>query len=264
MDRPSVRNAQSARLLDELDDAFAEAIHNRDVQVIILSGIGDAFSSGHDLGTAEHLTELEERRQFGNSEIEGTFDYSYSYFLDMSLRWRELPKPTIAQVHGWCLFGGWLIASAMDLITASTDAKFGTSFLQYFPLAYEMSPREAKRLVFDPHIMSAAEAHDYRFVTLVAEPAELEKETEALAERIAKRQTFWLRMAKSAINQAQDSAGFRSSMISAHAHHQLYIAHERETDRRSAGLDPTPPLPIARRRPIMDQLLEDTRKGRIP
>ncbi len=42
----------------------------------------------------------------------------------MSLRWRSLPKTTIAQVQGFCIYGGWIIASAMDLIVAADDARF--------------------------------------------------------------------------------------------------------------------------------------------
>ena len=51
MNRPRFRNAQSRILLEELDAAFKEAVADNDIRVIILSGEGDHFSSGHDLGT---------------------------------------------------------------------------------------------------------------------------------------------------------------------------------------------------------------------
>ena len=55
--RPRYRNAQSRRLLEELDDAFATAGTDTDVRVICLFGAGDHFSAGHDLGTPDEAAE---------------------------------------------------------------------------------------------------------------------------------------------------------------------------------------------------------------
>jgi enoyl-CoA hydratase len=200
MNRPAVRNAQSAQLLEDIDAALIEASSDPAVRVIVLSGEGEAFSSGHDLGSPERLAELAAKPP-DLTELEYRFEYSYSHFLEMSLRWRDLPKPTIAQVHGWCIFGGWLIASAMDLIVASTDTHFLTSFLQYFPLPHDVGARQAKRMLFDPRTISAEEALALGFVTHVSAPEDLEDDAQALAERIAKQSPFWLRLSKLAINE---------------------------------------------------------------
>ena len=175
----------------------------------------------------------------------------------MSLRWRDLPKPTIAQVHGWCIFGGWMIVSAMDLIVAADDARFLTTMLQFFAVPQDVGVRQAKKLLFDPRQISAAEALELGFVTEVVPAADLERHTTELAERIAEHSPFWLRMAKLAINGTQDAAGFRSAVTSAHAHYMLAQAQEREQQRRDRGLDPTPPLPPARRHPRAARVLGD-------
>ena len=57
MNRPDQRNAQSRRLLEELDEAFAAATEDRDVYVIALFGSGEHFSGGHDLGSADELAD---------------------------------------------------------------------------------------------------------------------------------------------------------------------------------------------------------------
>ena len=49
--RPRYRNAQSRRLLEELDHAFGRAADDTEVRVIVLMGAGEHFSGGHDLGT---------------------------------------------------------------------------------------------------------------------------------------------------------------------------------------------------------------------
>src|SRR6267378_7868592 len=57
--RPEVLNAQSRILLEELDDAFARAVGDEAVRVIILAGAGKHFSAGHDLGSPQ---EMEDQR----------------------------------------------------------------------------------------------------------------------------------------------------------------------------------------------------------
>lgn len=220
LNRPDHRNAQSAVLLQEVDQAFAEAVADPQVRVIVLSGEGEAFSSGHDLGTAEQKAWQQEHWR-GPTDVEGHYTYSWDHFVDMSLRWRDLPKPTIAQVHGWCIFGGWLVASAMDLIVAADDTRFLTALLQYFPLPFDVGPRKAKELLFDSREISADEALEMGFVNKVVARADLETETMALATRIARNNPFFLRMAKLSVNQSQDAAGFRTAIQGAHSHYML-------------------------------------------
>src|SRR5258707_13619102 len=63
LNRPRYKNAQSRQLLEEMDSAFADANSDDNVREIILSGAGDNFCSGHDLGTPEEK-EDQERRPF--------------------------------------------------------------------------------------------------------------------------------------------------------------------------------------------------------
>ncbi len=109
MNRPKYRNAQSYHLLDELDAAFKRAVDDQEIKVIVLRGAGGNFSSGHDLGTPEQ-TALRAERQIPAEGI-GFYENFRHYNYDITLAWRNLPKPTIAMVEGFCIFGGWMIAS---------------------------------------------------------------------------------------------------------------------------------------------------------
>jgi len=153
LNRPRYKNAQSRLLLEEMDSAFADANADDNVRVIILSGAGDNFCSGHDLGTVEEK-EDQERRPFPKG-MRGEYMRSRQMFLDNTLRWRDLDKPTIAQVHGLCIFGGWMFAAAMDLVVASDDAKFLPALLQYFSIPWDMPPRKAKEILFQSRFVSA-------------------------------------------------------------------------------------------------------------
>ena len=256
LDRPQYRNAQSRVLLSELDQAFSAAAADPSVRVIILSGNGPAFSAGHDLGTPEEAEDRARRARDDVSATEAQFVYSWDHFVDLSLRWRDLPKPTIAAVHGWCIFGGWLIASAMDLVVAADDARFLTALLQYFPLPFDVGPRKAKELLFDSAPLSAAEACALGFVNRVVPAASLEDEVVALANRIAENNPFYLRMAKLAVNSSQDAMGFRTAIQGAHAHYQLsQMANAQWRKRREArGEAPADPSKT-RRMPLVAKVL---------
>jgi enoyl-CoA hydratase len=255
--RPQYHNAQSAQLLEELDHALTAADADPAVRVIVVSGLGRSFSSGHDLGTPERQAEMAARRT-DITEIEDRFEYSQTHFVDMSLRWRALSKPTIAQVHGWCIFGGWMIAAAMDLIVASADARFLTSLLQYFTLPYDVGVRQAKELLFDPQEISAERAQALGFVNRVVPPDELEAEVTRLAERIALNSAFWLRQAKASINLAQDAAGFTATVHGAHAMRMLAQFDERAAARGPEADGGPAPAP-AKRRPMVERILRDSR-----
>ncbi len=98
LDRPRYRNAQSWQLLDELDAALDRAQADSAIRVIVVKGEGDHFSSGHDLGTPEQVEDFKTRAipRVGITE----YDTFRHYNLDLTLKWRNLPKPTIAMVRG--------------------------------------------------------------------------------------------------------------------------------------------------------------------
>jgi enoyl-CoA hydratase len=253
MNRPRYRNAQSRGLLRAMDGAFAAAVDDPEVRVIVLAAAGKDFSAGHDLGTPEFVEEEKRHPRRGRSDVEKSFGYSWEHFLDMSLRWRDIPKPTIAQVHGWCIFGGWIIASAMDLVVASDDAKFLTNLLQYFTLPWDVGFRKAKEILFDNHPISAAEACELGFVNHVWPRDELDGRTLELANRIASNAAFLLRQFKLSVNQMQDAAGFRAGVQAAHAGYHLIEIHNRlrENERVAKGGEPR----SARRLDAVERLL---------
>ncbi|HZU74148.1 MAG TPA: enoyl-CoA hydratase-related protein [Acidimicrobiales bacterium] len=219
LDRPRYRNAQSRVLREEMDEAFAAAITDPTVRVVVLSGEGDHFSSGHDLGTPEEL-EDQAARPFPPG-FDGRFSRSWELNVENSLRWRDLPKPTIAAVQGWCIYGGWIIASAMDLIVAADDARFVPGLVQYFTLPWDLSPRKAKEVLFQSRVVTAAEAERLGMVNQVVPRDQLLEETMALARRIAETDPFVVRMVKLAVNNTQDVAGFRASVTANHSAYML-------------------------------------------
>jgi enoyl-CoA hydratase len=218
--RPRYKNAQSRVMIEEMDHAFAAANSDEDVRVIILAAAGDTFSSGHDIGTPEEREDMH-RRPFPKG-LRGEYALSRHLFLDATLRWRNLDKPTIAQVQGMCIFGGWMFAAAMDLIVASDDAAFLPALMQYFSIPWDIPLRKAKETMFRNRFIGAAEAERLGFVNLVVPRDRLEDETMALANEIAENDPFTLRMVKWAANSAQDTMGFSNAIRNAHSHYMVH------------------------------------------
>ncbi len=215
LNRPKYRNAQSWKLLDELDVALDRAMAEPTVKIAVVRGAGDHFSSGHDLGTPEQRADME-ARGIGNRGLR-YYENFRKYNLDYTLKWRNLQKPTIAMVQGYCIFGGWMIAAAMDLIFASPDARFLAGLVEYFSIPWDVHPRKAKELIFESRFIDAHEAHELGFVNRVYPAADLERETLAYARRVAENGLTLLRLSKLAVNKAQDAQGFSANMETAFA-----------------------------------------------
>jgi enoyl-CoA hydratase len=213
LNRPRYRNAQSRRLLEELDAALERAVGDAEVRVIVLRGEGDHFSSGHDLGTPEELADRQARPW--PEGLVGEQERQFRIHYSNTLRWRDLPKPTIAAVQGFCIYGGWMIASAMDLIVASEDARFLPAHTQYFSVPWDLGPRRTKELLWKADFATAAELHELGMVSHVVPRDQLDTFTAGLAADIARQDPFVAAMIKRSVNEMQDHMGFRTSVAAA-------------------------------------------------
>jgi enoyl-CoA hydratase len=236
LNRPDKRNAQNTRLLFALDDALTAAARDDTASVIIVAAAGPDFSAGHDLAETEQAAVLAERAVAWSagtgSAAERIMAYEREVYLGLSEKWRNLPKPTIAAVQGRCIAGGLMLAWPCDLIVASDDAQFvdntlamGMPGCEYFVHPIELTPRKAKEMLFTGAPVSAEEARTLGMVNRVVPRDQLESAVLALATTIAARPLFGLRLAKAAVNAAEDAAGRREGIESAFGLHQLAHSH---------------------------------------
>lgn len=215
LNRPRYRNAQSRHLLEELDQALARAVDDHEVRVVVLRGEGEHFSSGHDLGTPDELADRE-ARPWPEGQL-GEQRRSWELNVANTMRWRDLAKPTIAAVHGMCIYGGWMVASAMDLIVAADDARFLPAHFQYFSVPWELGPRQAKELLWRAEFLTAERALELGFVNHVVPRDELDEFTADLAGTVSRQDPFVASMIKRSVNEMQDHMGFRTAITAAHS-----------------------------------------------
>ncbi|MFT0877027.1 MULTISPECIES: enoyl-CoA hydratase [Rhodopseudomonas] len=238
MNRPDARNAQNLQMTYDLNAAFDDAVQDDTVKVIILAGAGPHFSAGHDLrATTKNEAGIDfppvgAWGGFREPGAHGRMAREQEIYLQITRRWRNLAKPTIAEVHGKCIAGGLMLAWACDLIVASDNAEFcdpvvtmGVCGVEWFVHPWELGPRKAKELLFTADSWSAQEAHQLGMVNHVVPAAELSAFTMALAQRIAAKPSFALKMTKEAVNRSVDIQGQPAAIDQAFALHQLCHAH---------------------------------------
>jgi enoyl-CoA hydratase/carnithine racemase len=220
LNRPEVANAQNMELLDELDAAWTTAAQDDEVRVIVLRAEGRHFSSGHDLsGRAPAAPD--------KMTLEWIYSAESRRYLDYSLRWRNVPKPSIAAVQGRCIAGGLLLCWPCDLIVAAEDALFsdpvvvmGIGGVEYHGHTWELGARKAKEILFTGRPVTADEAERVGMVNKVVPRDQLDAQTRELAETIAAMPPFGLRQAKRAVNQTLDVQGFYAAIQSVFDIHQ--------------------------------------------
>ena len=254
LNRVDKRNACDTAMLYELNDAFDAAAQDPAVKVIILAANGPHFCAGHDIFEADadvHKVGLEHEKyrtvgtsgNFTAAGNEGYLAREEEIYIGFCERWRDIPKPTIAQVHGKCIAGGLMLAWPCDLIIASEDAQFidntllmGSPGVELFRHAAEFGFRKAKELLFASQAVTAREAQALGMVNRVVPRDQLEQETLALAAKIAERSSYVLKLTKKMINASEDAQGRLTAQTAAFGYHQL--AHWHNKDKYGLIVDP--------------------------
>lgn len=188
IDRPQARNALNRAVRDGLLAGVQRFNADDSARVLVLTGAGDrAFCAGGDLkemaDTALTVPPPDFVPQFG--------------------RTIEVAKPTIAAVNGVAYAGGFMLAQNCDLCVAAQSARFAISEVKVgrgspwaVPLAELVGPRIALEILLTGDPLSAQRAYEVGLVNRVVPDADLHRETQALAMRIAANAPLSVRAAK--------------------------------------------------------------------
>ncbi len=244
--RVDTRNAQDKTMLYELNTAFDMAAQDNEANVIVLAADGPHFSSGHDLRDPTKISDFTPVTNWGGFDLagsEGSMAVEQEIYLGLCWRWRNLPKPMIAEVQGKVIAGGLMLIWVCDMIIASEDAQFsdpvvafGVNGVEYFAHPWEVGVRKAKEMLFTGEALSAEEAKSLGMVNHVVPRDELSQFTKNMAEHIAERPSMGLKLAKQSVNQMQDSQGLWPALQAAMTLQQL--GHANNNQVHGMGVDP--------------------------
>jgi enoyl-CoA hydratase len=243
--RPDAANAQSSRMIEELDAAFDAADADDSVRVVILAADGKHFSAGHDL--KEILAGTEKWAALRGTP-EGKLRHEQVMYWDKLVKIRDFRKPTIAAVQGTCAAAGLMLACMCDLIIAADDARFSNPVARMSGVGvellvepWELGARKAKEFMLCASTLTAAEAERFGLVNRVVPRADLATEARAFADQVALVPAATAEAIKTSVNHMLDSAGQRESWRFHFVIHQFVsntpTALDRAEARKAGGMD---------------------------
>ena len=176
LNRPAVLNALSTELVVALADCAARAAADATVAQVVVRGAGRAFCSGMD------------RTALAAGTVGEAFYRHWNRALDCL---EDMPKVTLAVLHGYSIGGGLQLALACDLRVATDDAVIGLGATRHglvpdgavLRLARIVGEGRAKELALLNEHVSPAEALAMGLVNRVCAPADLEGTVAAIVEK---------------------------------------------------------------------------------
>ncbi len=173
LNRPHVNNAYNAEVVRALIDGCERLGRDDGVRVVVIRGNGRHFQAGVDLAWLEEIRRMDRQANLETSRLTA---------LAMR-RLNELPKPTVALVHGACMGGGTGIAASCDVVVASRDAVFAISEARWGMIASIIFPqlnaaigiRNVRRYALTCERFDAERARVIGLVHEVCEPGHLDE-----------------------------------------------------------------------------------------
>jgi enoyl-CoA hydratase len=199
LNRPQALNALNAVLMGELMEALLAFDSDENIGAMVITGNEKAFAAGADIKEMADASSVDMLMRDNISKFD---------------RIRQVIKPVIAAVSGWCLGGGNELAMSCDMIVASETARFGQPEITIgvIPgaggtqrLSKAVGKAIAMEMVLNNRTLTAEEALHYGLVNRVVPVERYLDEALSLAEEVAARAPLAVRLGKEAVNQAFDS-----------------------------------------------------------
>lgn len=192
LNRPEAFNALSMEVLEAMLMQLEAIEQDQKIQVVIIGAAGKAFCPGHD---------LKEMRANRNKEYG---DALFNKCTEVMLKIRALPQPVIAKVQGVATAAGCQLVATCDLAVAAEKARFAVSGINMglfcstpaVALSRNLTPKKAMELLLTGEFMSAQDAMTYGLVNRVVPSEELDAATQNLADTIASKAPFAVRIGK--------------------------------------------------------------------
>lgn len=209
LNRPEKRNALNEALIADLKDALRQANDDAAVRVVVLTGAGAEFCSGADLAALQKISQ---------ASIAENVDDARS-LMELFLLMRQVAVPVVAAVRGRALAGGCGLASACDIVLASTSARFGypevkIGFVPAMVMAIlrrNISEKRAFELLTTGAEISAAQAEKLGLVNRVFDDAAFDGEVAAYVSVFEKLSKSAVSLTKSLLYQT-DGMDFSESL----------------------------------------------------
>ena len=196
LNRPEKRNAMSPQMHRDMSALLAELRYDDETRVIVITGAGESFCAGQDLN--EYFTELDKAPASERDEIKRLSGWRGDGI-------RNMPKPVVAMVNGWCFGGAFTIVTSCDIVISDQKAIFGLSEINwgFFPggevtkvLTEHLQPKHALYYSLTGKSFDGKEAERIGLVTKAVPKSVLEKETQEVVDSLLEKDPLGLQAVK--------------------------------------------------------------------
>ena len=197
-DRPQAHNAMTWSMYQQLEAICAKLKADSAIRAVAFSGAGGkAFIAGTDIAQFQAFSSADDGVAYEDqvARFVGAVD--------------SLPMPTVAVVDGWCVGGGLAIATVCDLRVATPASRFGFPIARtlgnclaasvYVRLLAEFGVGRTKRMLMLAEMLTAEEAREAGFVSMIVEPADLAARVDEALAKLAQHAPITMQVGKEAI-----------------------------------------------------------------
>ena len=209
--RPDKRNAMNPQLHRDMYDALTDLEFDPETKVLVITGQGEAFCAGQDL--KEYFYEMKDDPR-GREENRR-----------MSHAWRHqklryFPRPTIAEINGWCFGGAFTVVASVDIAVAASEATFGLSEINFGHIPGGLvtkvvqeivQPRQALYYILTGEPFSGARAAEIGLVTMALPKADLHAKVASIAEVLMGKDPAAMRACKDAFKSVTPSVDYEDA-----------------------------------------------------
>ena len=182
LNRPDVRNAFNAELIDALTNAFEDLSRREDLRVVVLGANGKAFCAGADLNWMRAMADYSWEQNLADAKKLATMLWTLY----------QCPVPIVGRVQGDCYAGGMGLAAVCDVLLASdnvtfclSEARLGLSPATISPYVVRaMGEQAARRYFVTAERFSALQAHAMGLVHEVCGADELDAKVAQMVEAL--------------------------------------------------------------------------------
>lgn len=205
LNRPEKLNSITWSMYDLISDAMDELEDDDNIRVIVFRGEGRAFSAGFDLNEPGLTDHLDLRKRYERVAQASRIKV-----------WNNL-KPTIAQIHGYCLGAAHDLALACDIAIATENSKLGVPEIQFgggtpfLLMPWTIGLRKTKEILLTGKSISGKYAEEIGLVNYAVADEDLDSKVLEIASELARVPAPAIQLQKRGINRAIEISGFSAA-----------------------------------------------------
>ena len=209
VNRPEKRNALDSEMIAGIRHALAQAGQDAAVRIVVLTGVGQDFCAGADLGALQRLQDAGAMENLADARR----------LADLFLEMRQHPRPIVATVRGRALAGGCGVATAADIVLAAESSQFGypETKIGFVPamvmaiLRRSVAERRALELLTTGEIIPARTALEFGMINRVYPDLTFDADSESYIAELAVRSGSAVALTKSLLYQ-MDGISFEAAL----------------------------------------------------